>query len=285
MSRWLVRFGYDGAGFAGWARQPGLRTVEGVLREGLARTGVAPTPEVAGVAVASRTDRAVSARRNALTLHSEFPPMAVLRALNGIAPDMFFTALCAVPDSFSVRAATGRWYRYFEPAEGHHLERWTMAASHLRGDVDVRSFGRDLPSDRLLLRTIESVGVRRSRGGWFVVDLRAPSFVWGMVRKLIAALRKVDDGTLSLARLDEVLRGEHRLTLPLAEPEGLVLWDVTYPVRWSHEWGGPNRDQTQFLRDQLRRARLRETIGRELPGGRLLTRRPPGRPVRRVTVR
>ncbi|MCI4347681.1 MAG: hypothetical protein L3J97_03570 [Thermoplasmata archaeon] len=267
MSRWLIRFGYDGAGFAGWARQPGLRTVEGVLREGIPRTGVAATAEAAGPAVASRTDRAVSARRNALTLRSDLPAAAVLRALNGIAPDVFFTALCAVPEDFSVRAAAGRWYRYYEPAEGQRFERWKRAAAHLRGDVDVRSFGRGLIIERPVVRTIESVEVRRSGEGWFVVDLRAPSFVWGMVRKLIAALRKIDAGTLSTGRLDEALRGEHRLTLPLAEPEGLILWDVNYPVRWSREWAGPNRVQTRYLTDQVRRAQLREMMGRELPGG------------------
>jgi tRNA U38,U39,U40 pseudouridine synthase TruA len=114
------------------------------------------------------------------------------------------------------------------------------------------------------LRTVDSLQVHRSRGGWFVVDIRAPSFVWGMVRKIIAALRKVEDGSLSLARLEEVLAGKRRLTLPLAEPDGLVLWDVRYPVRWSLTWGGPNRAQTRYLTELVRRARLRESIGREL---------------------
>ncbi len=265
MARWLGRFGYDGADFAGWARQPGLRTVEGVVREGIPRVGVAPRAEMAAVAVASRTDRGVSARGNALTITSSLPASALLRALNGIAPQIFFTALCEVPMGFSARAATGRWYRYFEPLGEHRFDRWQDAASRFHGEVDVRSLGRDLPGDRPALRTIDDVRVRRSGARWLVVDLRAPSFVWGMVRKIIAALRKVDDGTLSLARLEGALRGEHRLTLPLAEPEALVLWEVTYPVKWSREWDGPNRAQTRYLRDVVRRARLREVMGRELP--------------------
>ena len=268
MSRWLVRFGYDGTGFAGWARQPGLRTVEGVLREGIPRTGVASTVEAAGLAVASRTDRGVSARANALTLASGLPATAVLRTLNGIAPDIFFTAICPVPDDFSARAATGRWYRYFEPAEGHALERWKQAAARLQGEIDVRSFGRDVPTEGPALRTIDAVQVRRSGSRWFVVDVRAPSFVWGMVRKLIAALRRVDEGTLSLARFEGALHGEHRLTLPLAEPEGLVLWEVLYPFQWSREWGGPNRGQARYLADLVWHARVREAIGRELSGSR-----------------
>src|SRR5918993_3624004 len=51
---------YDGTDFNGWSRQPGLRTVQGVLEDGLAtlfrRTGVVPRLTVAG-----RTDSGVHA--------------------------------------------------------------------------------------------------------------------------------------------------------------------------------------------------------------------------------
>lgn len=264
MTRWLVRFGYDGTGFAGWARQPGLRTVEGTLRDGLPRTGVVPADSSTRIAVASRTDRGVSARGNALTLSSSLAAPAVLRALNGIAPDIFFTAILAVPDGFRVRSPVQRWYRYFEPAAGHELDRWKAAAVRFRGNVDVRSFGRDLPSDRPVVRTVDSVRVRRSGSRWFLVDVRAPSFVWGMVRKIVAALRMVDAGTLPLPRLDAALRGEARLTLPLAAPEGLVLWDAIYPVAWAREWAGPNRAQSRYQRDVEQTSRLREVLCRQL---------------------
>jgi tRNA pseudouridine38-40 synthase len=267
MARWLVRFGYDGAGFSGWARQPRLRTVEGVLREGILRTGVAASLETAGLAVASRTDRGVSARRNALTVTSGLPTTALLRTLNGIAPDIYFTASTEVPPDFSARAAEWRWYRYFEPLEGHRLERWSAAAGLFQGEVDVRSFGRDQPLDRPVRRSIDSIRVRQSGRRWLVVDVTAPSFVWGMVRKIIAALRKVDDGSLDLATLEAALRGEDRLTLPLAEPEGLVLWEVHYPLRWARGWSGPNRAQARYLAGVVRRSRLRERIAVALPGG------------------
>ena len=35
MPRIRLDLSYDGTGFAGWARQPGLRTVQGTLEDGL----------------------------------------------------------------------------------------------------------------------------------------------------------------------------------------------------------------------------------------------------------
>lgn len=265
-TKWLVRFGYDGEGFAGWARQPGRRTVEGTLREGIPRVGVASSAEAAGLTVASRTDRGVSARANAMVVRSDLPGPAVLRALNGVAPDIFCTAVVAVEEGFSPRSAIGRWYRYFEPSEGWHLSRWRSGAARFRGDIDARSFGRGLPVDRPVPRTVEAVEVHRAGRGWFVIDVKGPSFVWGMVRKIVAALRAVDDRSLSLEDLDAALGGHRRLTLPLAEPERLVLWEVRYLTPWAEEWTGPNRAQSRHLRRVVTHARLRSTIGAQLPG-------------------
>jgi len=71
-----------------------------------------------------------------------------------------------------------------------------------------------------------------------------------MVRKIIGALREYDAGRLTLARLEAALKGEVRLTLPTVEPEGLVLWDVEYPVPWTLSWNGPNRHQQARIRFQ-----------------------------------
>jgi hypothetical protein len=105
-------------------------------------------------------------------------------------------------------------------------------------------------------RIVDSVALESVPGGT-VVEVRAPSFVWGMVRKIVGALREVESGRLSLSRLEAAIRGEDRLTLPLAEPDGLVLWSVEFPdVRWEAVWQGPNRHQVAFA------ARSREVIWR-----------------------
>lgn len=248
MPRWIVRFGYDGSEFSGWARQPGCRTIEGTIRDGLGKRGVAPTPHAAQLEVASRTDRGVSARANVLALSSELSGSALLRRLNTVSPAMFFTAISPAPAEFRVRRASRRVYRFFDPTPAQRPETWVRAAERLRGRVDVRSLGRGLPSHSPVWRTIERVTVDPFGEGRRV-EVVAASFVWGMVRKIVGALREIDAGRLSLPRLEAALAGQERLTLPMAEPDGLVLWDVAYPkIVWQAPGARPSRYQERFVR-------------------------------------
>ena len=243
-TRWLVRFGYDGRGFYGWARQPGVRTVEGEILRGLHRLNLDTQPQASSVNVASRTDRGVSARANALALVSDLDGLALLRAMNGIAPDVFFLAATPVPEEFSPRSARQRWYRYFEPIEhASVVDSWRAVAKEFLGEIDVGSFGRGIPADRPARRTVDSIDIH-PLDGTLRFDIRAPSFVWGMVRKVVSAIRLVVAGALPADQLKAALRGEARLTLPLAEPHGLVLWDVVYDRPWAFYSGRPTRRQT-----------------------------------------
>ncbi len=243
-----MRFGYDGSGFSGWARQPAGRTVEGVLRDGLRTRGITSSAGAAQLEVASRTDRGVSARANALALRSELSADSLLDRLNAIAPEVFFTAATQVPPGFRVRHAERRVYRYFDAGPALRPQGWPGAAALFVGPVDVRSFGRGIPGESPQPRLVEAVTVRSIAGGR-VIEVRAPSFVWGMVRKIVGALREVDAGRLTLPRLQRAIDGAERLTLPLAEPGGLVLWDVEFAsIRWTDHWRGPNRYQATCAR-------------------------------------
>ena len=257
--RWLVRFGYDGSALHGWARQPGLRTVEGEILRGLVRRGVVSSAPRARLEVASRTDRGVSAVGNALALSTERSGPILLRALNGISSEMFFTAAAPIPEEFRVRGAVRRVYRYFEPAESHDIDRWQVTARLFVGTVDVRSLGRGLPSHTAVWRTVEAVDVER-QGPLFQIEIRAPSFVWGMVRKIVGALRSVEQGQLSTDELAAALAGKSRLTLPMAEPERLLLWEVEYALPWEHRWTGPNRHQLRWWRSMRESLSVRSAL-------------------------
>jgi tRNA pseudouridine38-40 synthase len=226
-----VRFGYDGRPFYGWARQPGLHTVEGTLRDGIVRCGIAADADHARLDVASRTDRGVSARANALALTSGLEGRALLHALNGITPEIVFTAARPVRDSFRPRAVRSRSYRYYEVAPRGSLAAYRAAARPFEGVIDVRSLGRGLPIAPALVRAVTRCRVVRDPPG-FRFDIEAPSFVWGMVRKIVASVRSVVAGELEPKTLADAVAGRRRLTLPLAEAEPLVLWEVEYDEPW-----------------------------------------------------
>ena len=98
---------YDGGDFAGWARQPGLRTVQGMLEEALQ---VLLRREVA-VTVAGRTDAGVHARGQVVS-HDGEPAEA--HRLNGLLPgDVRVVSSEPAPDGFNARFdARSRAYRY-----------------------------------------------------------------------------------------------------------------------------------------------------------------------------
>ena len=200
--------------------------------------------EAAELEVASRTDRGVSAVGNVLAVTSPRTGPVLLRSLNGISEDLFFTAATPAPDGLRVRAATRRVYRYFEPAGDWDLDRWRATARLFSGEIDVRSLGRGLAPDVPARRLVDHVRVDHV-GPIFSIEIQARSFVWGMVRKIVAALREVDRGRLSPARLAAAIAGRERLTLPLAEPGPLVLWEVQYGISWQFVWNGPTRHQAR----------------------------------------
>ncbi|HTZ61354.1 MAG TPA: hypothetical protein VMC82_01745 [Thermoplasmata archaeon] len=261
-----MRFGYDGAGFRGWARQPGQRTVEGEIRRGLVQLDAIRPADLAAVEVASRTDRGVSARANALVVPSELDAGSLLERMNAIDPEIFFSATVEVDSTFRVRAARRRIYRYFDPTPDPDLARRREVAAFFAGSIDVRSLGRGIPGSSPVRRWVESVTVRPlGRGSMF--EVRAPSFVWGMVRKIVGSVRAAEAGRLDVAQLRDALAGRVRLSLPMAESDPLVLWDVEYPLRWTAQWSGRRPAQLRHWRAVRAAEWARGYVLRSLEGG------------------
>ena len=98
---------YDGADFAGWARQPGLRTVQATLEEAIRTVSGAPVE----LTVAGRTDAGVHARGQVASHPGE--PVAA-DSLNGVLPgDVRVLESEHVADGFDARRdARSRTYRY-----------------------------------------------------------------------------------------------------------------------------------------------------------------------------
>src|SRR5437764_13651847 len=103
-----ITLDYDGTRFAGWARQPGLRTVQGALEAALAQVrGNRPVD----VTVAGRTDRGVHAWAQVVS-YADVPVSG--DALNAVLPgDVAVLSVDEAPDGFNARRdARSRTYCY-----------------------------------------------------------------------------------------------------------------------------------------------------------------------------
>ena len=104
---------YDGTGLHGWAKQDGVRTVEGCLEEAF-RTVSGTTPLLR---VAGRTDAGVHARRQvvSLLLPDGVDLVKLCRSLNALIPaGIAVLDVRPVAASFDARrGAVSRSYRYF----------------------------------------------------------------------------------------------------------------------------------------------------------------------------
>jgi tRNA pseudouridine38-40 synthase len=102
---------YDGSGFAGWARQPGLRTVQDEVERALGVALRVPAGEAVSVTVAGRTDAGVHAWGQVCSYAGE---PALVGALNGLLPaDVAALSCSAAAEGFDARRdATSRAYCY-----------------------------------------------------------------------------------------------------------------------------------------------------------------------------
>ncbi|AZS35875.1 tRNA pseudouridine synthase A [Microbacterium lemovicicum] len=255
---------YDGTHFRGWARQPGLRTVQGTLEDGLSRivggsvrlvvagrtdAGVHATGQVAHVDLDDEQSDRVLARRGR---DGACDPVETLsRRMQGVLgaySDVAVLRTSPAPAGFDARfSAVWRRYAYrladqaagYDPLERHRtttvrgeldVERMDAAARSLRGLHDFAAYCK--PRDEATtIRTLLEFDWHRDPAGVLVAHVRADAFCHSMVRALVGACVAVGEGRLDPDDLVAIRDAASRVPeVKVLAARGLTLAEVGYPA-------------------------------------------------------
>jgi tRNA pseudouridine38-40 synthase len=238
---------YDGTDFIGWARQPGLRTVQGELERALGTIlGELDTAgEPLSLTVAGRTDRGVHAWGQVASYRHEPVDPRRLNAL--LPPDMAVLSCEPAADTFDARhSAAARTYCYrvlarptrdvFERGRAlwwpRPLDRSLLEACAvmLPGDRDFTAFTPTETEHTHFERTV--VGAQwRKVGDVLEFWIEAETYLRHMNRVLVGTMLEVGAGRRELPDFAELLQGRPRSWAgPTAPAHGLALASVSYPA-------------------------------------------------------
>ena len=252
-----VRFdlAYEGTDFAGWAKQPGLRTVQGELESALHRlySGVGELP---ALVVAGRTDAGVHAAGQVAHLdltrqladNVEISRIAL--SVNGILgrkADIVVRRTAVAPEGFDARFSAF-WRRYeYRIADTlgarspltRRTTAWTTkvldvdamqeVANELLGLHDWAAFCRPRPF-ATTIRTLQDFRWLRGDDGVVSATLRADAFCHSMVRAVVGASVAGGEGRLGLHDIIALRDALERTSAFKVMPaRGLTLTEVGYP--------------------------------------------------------
>jgi tRNA pseudouridine38-40 synthase len=230
---------YDGTRFAGWARQPGLRTVQGELERALETVLRRPV----ALTVAGRTDRGVHAWGQVASHAGEHAPASALNAV--LPPDVAVLRSAPAPEGFDARRdATSRTYCYrllhrcersaFEAGRAlwwpRPLERSLLhaCAAELPGVRDFTAFT-PAQSDHVRFERRVLRAEWRERGDELELWIEADAFMRHMNRVLVGTMLEVARGRRSVEDFAALLHGAPRREAgPTAPPHGLYFAAVAY---------------------------------------------------------
>jgi len=238
-SRLLIE--YDGTEFSGWARQPGLRTVQGELERALS---VLLRADSVPLTVAGRTDAGVHARGQVASYDGTPVPV---EALNALLPYDVAVLACeaAAPGFDARRDATSRAYAYrvlTRRARSPHGRRLALHWPHRCDAASLHGCAALLPGvhDFTAFTPTATEHVRFQReilaAAWAPVGdetlefrIEADAFMRSMIRVLVGTMLEVAAGSRTLPQFEELLAGRPRAQAgPTAPAHALHFLSASY---------------------------------------------------------
>jgi len=246
---------YNGAGFCGFARQPGQTTVQGELEQALQTYFARPVLTVG----AGRTDSGVHALGQVVSFEAEAAELEgrslhkLAQSLNALTPDGMVVRSAEIrPPGFSARfSAIEREYRYrlvpqdapplflapyawWIPGPGHiDITAMRAAAKLLEGERDFKSFCVAKSAEgKTTMRCINKIfifGGQHLGERNIVIQVKGNAFLHSMVRVLVGTLLEVGSGRRDPQWVAEVLAAKDRRAAGQTAPaNGLTFWSVRY---------------------------------------------------------
>jgi len=236
---------YDGTAFHGWQIQPGLRTIQGVIKERIAQI----TQGEVNLIGAGRTDAGVHAFGQVANFQTEsfIELIALQRGLNSLlSPDIVIKGIEEVEEGFHARfsarskiyeyhilnrsypSALLRAYAWFIP---HQLDLASMerCGRLLIGSHDFSSFRASGDESRHSVREVIRLEIERRQGDLIVIVIEANAFLREMVRSIVGTLVDVGRGKTTLEEFEKIFQARDRRQAGMTAPaQGLFLVEVKY---------------------------------------------------------
>ena len=255
-SRYRIDFGYDGTDFSGFAKQPGLRTVQSELVKAIAVIFGKDDSDFK-LRIAGRTDAGVHAQHQVAHLDLTQAqlkrigrnPDVAGRINTALPADIRIYSFEVAPVGFDARySATFRRYRYrvadkncfVDPLDVRYvlevkpeldLKLMKQTAKVLVGLHDFGGFCKPR-AGATTIRRLRSVGISRNpkKGQIIEIELKGDAFCHNMVRSLVGALVAVGRGRASVSDVEDRLKSGSRAgSLKVVAAKGLSLIEVGYP--------------------------------------------------------
>jgi tRNA pseudouridine38-40 synthase len=245
-ARLRVDLTYDGSDFSGWAKQPGLRTVQEEFETALATL----TRSEVFTIVAGRTDAGVHAKHQ--VLHVDLPENIEVENLafrlnQLLKKDVRVLAAIWAPANFHARfGPVSRSYEYkiidggkvTAPLDRHDSAEWfreldldlmNQACNLLIGEHDFFAFCKHRPGTSTIKKLLRFTW-HRDENGVVIGEISANSFGYNMVRNLVGAAVCVGEGRFKPEWLLKTLQDKVRISDSYVFPaKGLSLTKVEFP--------------------------------------------------------